>query len=91
MKQFTDEALDLPCYPHLCCDVCASVCMCEDSNPDVSFRDQLSESVPFPSSCELSTQDPVTPPISSGEAEGATYRIIVRVCYPKPMQQLLLG
>ena len=62
MRQFTDEALDLPCYPHLCCDVCASVCMCEDCNPDVSFHDQLSESVPFPSSCELSTQDSVTPP-----------------------------
>ena len=64
MRQFTDEALDLPCYPHLCCDVCASVCMCEDCNPDASFHDQLSESVPFPSSRELSTQDFSTPPKS---------------------------
>ena len=25
--QFTDEALDLPLHCHLCCDVCASVCL----------------------------------------------------------------
>ena len=35
MRQFTDEALDLPRYGHLCCDICASVCMCQDCDPDV--------------------------------------------------------
>lgn len=32
IRQFTDEALDLPLHRHLCCDVCASVCLCEDVN-----------------------------------------------------------
>ena len=36
MRQFTEEALDLPCYAHLCCDICASVCMCDDCNTDVN-------------------------------------------------------
>ena len=36
MQQFTDEALDLPQHRHLCCDVCASVCLCEDCNFSVN-------------------------------------------------------
>lgn len=30
MRKFTDEALDLPLHRHLCCDVCACICMCEN-------------------------------------------------------------
>ena len=36
MRQFTDEALDLPLHRHLCCDVCASVCLCEDCDFSVN-------------------------------------------------------
>ena len=36
LRQFTDEALDLPLHRHLCCDVCASVCLCEDCNFSVN-------------------------------------------------------
>lgn len=30
MKQFTDDDVALPTYPHLCCDVCHTICMCKD-------------------------------------------------------------
>ena len=35
MRQLTDEAVDLPSYRHLCCDICACVCMCQDCYQDV--------------------------------------------------------
>lgn len=35
MSQFTEEEVELPCYTHLCCDVCTCICMCNDCNPDV--------------------------------------------------------
>jgi len=57
MRHFTEEALDLPHCAHLCCDVCASICMCEDCNPDVSLHDHLRDSVPFLSLCEHSAQE----------------------------------
>ena len=47
MRQFTEEALDLPCYAHLCCDICASVCMCDDCNTDVNCYSQLQDSGPL--------------------------------------------
>ena len=48
MRQFTDEALDLPLHGHLCCDVCASICTCEgcdfNTNSDMCASPQP---VPF--------------------------------------------
>lgn len=36
MRQFTDEALDLPPCRHLCCDICACIFMCEDCDLDTN-------------------------------------------------------
>ena len=44
MRQFTEEAIELPCCTHLCCDVCSSVCMCEECNPDICPHNQLTDS-----------------------------------------------
>ena len=46
MRQYTEEAIRP--YAHVCCDVCASVCIYEDCNPDVNCHDhdQLLDSVP---------------------------------------------
>ena len=51
MRQFTDEALDLPLHRHLCCDVCASVCPCEDCDFNVNS----------PGSADSSTYAPPVP------------------------------
>lgn len=29
MGEFCDQDIRTPMYPHLCCDICASLCMCE--------------------------------------------------------------
>lgn len=40
MEQFSDSAIDFPDFGHLCCDVCACVCICEDlPNEDFQFGD----------------------------------------------------
>lgn len=49
MRQFTDEALDLPLHRHLCCDVCASVCFCEDCDFSVNSPGDDSISCTFTS------------------------------------------
>lgn len=39
-EQFSDSAIDFPDFGHLCCDVCACVCICEDlPNEDFQFGD----------------------------------------------------
>ena len=29
MGQFCDQDIPTPSYPHICCDICATICMCE--------------------------------------------------------------
>ena len=51
VKRYRDEALDLPLHRHLCCDVCASVCPCEDCDFNVNS----------PGSADNSTYAPPVP------------------------------
>lgn len=44
MQQFSDDIIDTPRFPHLCCDVCACICVCEECNNLTSdVLPQLSE------------------------------------------------
>ena len=36
MRQFTDEALDLPLHCHLCCDICACIYLCDECDLNVN-------------------------------------------------------
>ena len=41
MRQFTEEPLDIPDCLHLCCDICASLCMCDNCNVEVVQTEQF--------------------------------------------------
>ena len=36
MRQFMDEALDLPLHHHLCCDICACICLRDECDLNVN-------------------------------------------------------